>query len=490
LTVRELAWIDGFAAGIKKYVHIRAVDRVLILPPNKVYKLNPTGLALLGAVLRGKRIKSFRILHDPEKARQVHEFFCDLRAFFHGCPGPPEQRRAVETTPFDFNYTVLPVLGEIALTYRCNNRCSFCYVGDTGAESPEARQPGKERRRARPGGEPRAEELTTSRVMPAAEELTTARVKKIIRIFKYRAGIPFFSFTGGEPLLRPDLERLIRYAVRLGLRVNLITNGTLADRRRARALRKSGLTTAQVSVESPLPDIHDTLTGIPGSFSKTIEGIRNLTAAGISVQTNTTLNRINARSIEGLPGFLKQLGIRRFSMNLYIPTGNRQARDELFFAYADTGTIIEQVKKQARPLGLTFYWYSPLPHCYYNPLAAGLGNKSCAAMDGLLSVSPAGDVLPCSSYHSPMGNLLRRDFNEIWFSARAAYFKQKRFAPKACAGCPDFTACQSACPLYWEYAGTGELNHGAYTEEPRRKAPPDPGGGCRAARGGKPPATR
>ncbi len=40
--------------------------------------------------------------------------------------------------------------------------------------------------------------------------------------------------------------------------------------------------------------------------------------------------------------------------------------------------------------GMIFYWYSPIPHCHYNTIARGLGNKSCAAMDGLLSVSPPG----------------------------------------------------------------------------------------------------
>jgi len=108
---------------------------------------------------------------------------------------------------------------------------------------------------------------------------------------------------------------------------------------------------------------------------------------------------------------------------------------------------------------MTFYWYSPIPHCHYNTIARGLGNKSCAAMDGLLSVSPAGDVLPCSSYPEPMGNVLSQDFRDIWFSPRAAFFKNKEYAPAECAGCDSFTACQAACPLYWSYAGTSEIRN-------------------------------
>ena len=158
-------------------------------------------------------------------------------------------------------------------------------------------------------------------------------------------------------------------------------------------------------------------------------------------------------------------------MNLYIPVGRgacvphgapaavvQEAPDpDLFFPYSSVGPVIEAVRAAARAEGMTFYWYSPVPHCIYNPIAKGLGNKSCAAMDGLLSVSPAGDVLPCSSYPLSMGNLLTRDFRTIWFSAAARRFKNKEYAPAACAGCSGFTACQSACPLYWESAGTGEI---------------------------------
>jgi radical SAM protein with 4Fe4S-binding SPASM domain len=426
LTLKELKWIDGFVAGIKKHIHVRARDRVLILPPNKVYKLNTSGLALLLILLKGKSISRLKFLRDGRKAQDVHNFFCDLRAFANDCPLPPEQRRAVETTPFGFDFTTLPILGEIAVTYRCNNNCSFCYVG--GKESREK-----------------------------SGEMSLGDIKKIILCFKQKAQIPFFSLTGGEPVLRIDLERMIRYAVRLGLRVNLITNGTLITAARARALRKSGLTSAQVSLESPFPQIHDELTGVTGSWQRTLSGIRHLQEAGISVQTNTTINQKNVTSLKELPLFLKQAGIKRFSMNLYIPSGKDLKHAELFFAYSKVPDIIEEIKKISQDLGLTFYWYSPLPHCYYNPIARGLGNKSCAAMDGLLSVSPEGDVLPCSSYHESLGNLLTQEFESIWFSRRAHFFKYKHFAPPECRSCDKFTACQSACPLYWQYAGTGEL---------------------------------
>jgi len=89
---------------------------------------------------------------------------------------------------YDFDFTRLPILGEAALTYRCNERCRFCYAacGEASCSSPSL--------------------LDAAASSDEASELPTEEWKRIIRIFKDEAKIPFFSFTGGEPLLRDDLE--------------------------------------------------------------------------------------------------------------------------------------------------------------------------------------------------------------------------------------------------------------------------------------------
>jgi radical SAM protein with 4Fe4S-binding SPASM domain len=423
LTANELSWINGFYAHARKHLFVRKEDNVLIIPPNKVYKLNSTGTALLEFLARGRRIEEFPGLHKSDRVGDVDTFFKNLRQLFAGEDPDSAGLSAVERIAYDFSYTKLPVLGEIAVTYRCNNRCAFCYVSDT----PD-------------------------------REMSVGEIKKIIRIFKVEAQIPFFSFTGGEPLLRKDLERCIAYAAKKGLTVNLITNGTLCTQKRARSLAKAGLRTAQVSIEAPEEALHDELTGRPGSFNEALKGMRAMQEAGISVQTNTTLTAVNAEAVLKLPGFLKGAGISRFSVNLYIPTGKGKDTPRLFLPYTEAGPYIDRLRRQAAPLGLTFYWYSPMPYCIYNPIAKGLGNKSCAAVDGLVSVNPKGEVLPCSSYNEPVGNLLTGPFSEVWFSERGSYFKNKRYAPEECRGCSAFTACQGACPLYWNYAGTNELS--------------------------------
>jgi radical SAM protein with 4Fe4S-binding SPASM domain len=473
-SVRDLAWIDGFFRKVRDHVFVRSEDGVLILPPNQVFRLNEGGLRIVGHLLSGRPIARLPGIADGDRAREVHEFCSDLRDFYQGDSSGLDARASVERVPYTFDFTRLPILGEIAVTYACNNACRFCYAG-CGAKGR--------------GCGLGAGRRGTSHAAPP--DMTLAEAKRVIDVFKREAKIPFFSFTGGEPLLRRDLEAMIRHARRLGLEVNLVTNGTLADPARARSLARAGLRTAQVSVEAPDAETHDDLTASPGSFDLTLAGIRSLQAAGICVQTNTTVTATNADLAHRMPGFLKSLGIARFAMNLYIPSGGPLHRpmggtaggavaagesaqvprplpavpaDPLFFPYSRIGPVIDAVRAAARAEGLTFYWYSPTPHCLYNPIARGLGNKSCAAMDGLLSVSPTGDVLPCSSYPQPMGSLLRDGFRAIWFSAEARHFKQKEYMPAECAGCEGFRACQSACPLYWSRAGTAEIRNPSTVE--------------------------
>ncbi len=440
----DLSWVPAFWASVRDYLFVREEDDVVILPPNLVYKTNATGVRVLKALESGELLERAAGL-DASKLADIAAFLGDIRDL---CDG---KNVATAQVPYGFDFTRLPILGEIAATYRCNNRCQFCYAGCGGGSCGQGAA-GASPTAAAPEG---AAAAFPSGV--AAHELGTAELMRVIDIFRDKAKIPFFSFTGGEPLLREDLEELIAYAGERRLRVNLITNGTLASPERARALHAAGLRTAQVSLESPDAAIHDALCGAPGSHAATLRGIAALREAGVRVQTNSTLTRCNRESLLAMPAFLRSIGVERFSMNLYIPSAGARTAPDLFVPYEETGSFVDAVRTRAAREGLTFFWYSPTPLCIYNPMARGLGNKSCAAADGLLSVAPSGDVLPCSSYPESLGNLLERDFGDIWFSERAAHFKNKRYAPETCAGCASFTACQAACPLYWAYAGYGEL---------------------------------
>ena len=102
-------------------------------------------------------------------------------------------------------------------------------------------------------------------------------------------------------------------------------------------------------------------------------------------------------------------------MNLFIPAGRGLGEDELFVSYSEVGAKVDAIRRSAHAAGRTFFWYSPTPYCLYNPVARGLGNKSCAAADGLVHVNPRGrSCLP--SWPEALGSLLERLFEDIWFS--------------------------------------------------------------------------
>ena len=289
----SLSWIDDLWAKSGEYVVFRSEDGVLILPPNRVYRLNRTAAAIIQWLQDGKSIMALPNM-TPEHQVQIDAFFKNIALALGSKP------HYAKRIPYTFDFSKLPILGEIAVTYRCNNRCRFCYAGCDGAcgrlDSPD---------------------------------IEPEKIERIIDIFKHDAKIPFFSFTGGEPLMRRDLERLMRYAVDQGLKINLLTNGTLATPERARSLYEAGLRTAQISLESPDEAIHDALCGRKGSWKQTVDGITALREAGIKVQTNSTSTRMNVESLVRLPKLSKSLGCVRMSVNLFIPTQRSPQTDTL-----------------------------------------------------------------------------------------------------------------------------------------------------------------
>ncbi len=431
----DIGWIDGFVESIREHVFAREADSLLILLPNQAYKLNHTGIALLSRTLAGEPIRSVLeskkpgMADEPAVVQDVHHFFCDLRALVMGCMGEGQDRRAVETIAYEVPFNTLPVLSEVALTYRCNLSCKFCYAGCR----------------------------CTRR---ASKEMTTDEIKRVLDVIHRDAQVPSVSWTGGEPTMRDDLVELTGYACSIGLRVNLITNGTLLNETLVTQLKDAGLKSAQVSLEAPDAATHDAITQVSGSYERTLNGIRLLKDAGLHVHTNTTINQLNVDRVIDMPKLAAELGLQRLSMNMVIPCGS--ATDAgVSVAYADIGAVVERLRKEARQVGVQFMWYSPTPYCIYNPVASGLGGKSCAACDGLLSVSPTGDVFPCSSVTKSVGNLLKTPFAKVWNSRKAMYWRDKRFMHKLCQGCDHSQICSGGCPIYWDAIGYSELIHAA-----------------------------
>lgn len=431
-SLEDLAWVPAFIDDVKDYFFPRPEDNLLILRPNKVMHLNKTAMKMLQLLFEGQSAKTIVehfVSNGADRQIVINDlaaFIDDLRNMVTGNQNIYTYRTA-KIVPFGTGEIKYPVLSEIALTYRCNNACRFCYAYSPYRET---------------------------------EEMSTDEVKRIIDIIVDDAKVPSLSFTGGEPTLREDLFELIAYGREKGLRMNLITNGRrCASKEFVQKLVDAGLNSAQVSIEGPNAEIHDFIVGAPGAFVQTIQGVKNLRETDIYTHCNTTICRPNKDHLETLVDFLaEELNLTYFSMNMVIYTGTAaMLRDELQVKYSEIEAIVKRVKKRASKKGIQFVWYAPTPVCLFNPIAHGLGAKSCACCDGLLSVDAEGGLLPCSSFSEPVGNLLHEGFEKVWYNRASRFWRAKDFAPEGCKKCDKFDYCYGACPLYWDVHGFDEI---------------------------------
>ena len=431
--IDRLEWVDEFISRVKPYIFVRTEDNLLIKRPNNAQKLNSVGAQILKLLLDGATIKQvlLKIKNSPEKIDDISDFMLAVRQSLEGNLDEFSLNPAVEIIPFEMKFSDYPVLSELALTYRCNLKCEFCYAGCNCTTNP-------------------AKDV---------KEMSATEVERIIERIFNDAKVPSISFTGGEPTLDKNLSRYISFAKNLGMRINLITNGTLISNDYANELADNGLDSAQVSLEGITSITHDKIVNSKGAFAKSISGVENLKSAGILTHTNTTITKTNLSESFQIPKFVhEKLGNDRFSMNLIIPTGSAAINDKLTVRYSEIGKHLKKIITESKKYNVNFMWYSPVPMCLFNSIPHGLGNKGCSACDGLISIAPNGDVLPCASYDESVGNLLKQNFRTIWQSISAIKFRTKSLAHDLCKKCDDFHICNGACPLYWRKIGFKELD--------------------------------
>jgi molybdenum cofactor biosynthesis enzyme MoaA len=183
------------------------------------------------------------------------------------------------------------------MTKACNLKCMHCYAHATAG--------------------------------PAADELSKAEAKAMIDDLA-QFGAPVMLFSGGEPLMRPDLPELARYAVKKGMRAVISTNGTLISSDKAKELKDIGLSYVGVSLDG-LPEVHDKFRGVPGAFDDAMAGIRNCMEAGLKVGLRFTVFANNAPEVPGIFDILEKEGIPRvcFYHLVYAGRGSKLMNEDL-----------------------------------------------------------------------------------------------------------------------------------------------------------------
>ena len=130
-TLPDLSWVDEFIENVRPYIFVRTEDNLLIKRPNQAQKLNAQGALILKQLLDGDSLAQVleSIGNDPARIHDVGNFLHAVRKFLEKGLDVNTVHPAVEVTPFDRHFSSLPILSEVAITYKCNLRCVFCYAG-------------------------------------------------------------------------------------------------------------------------------------------------------------------------------------------------------------------------------------------------------------------------------------------------------------------------------------------------------------------------
>ncbi len=153
-------------------------------------------------------------------------------------------------------------------------------------------------------------------------ELSTAEAKALIERLAAFGNNPILVFTGGDPMMRPDLFELIAYAAGRGLRCSLTPTATaLPTKERLEKVREAGIRRIALSLDAPRPEIHDNFRQVPGSWQRTMDILHRAQEVGLSVQVNTTVSRHNVDILHEMIPFIQEVNAVQWSVFFLVPTG-------------------------------------------------------------------------------------------------------------------------------------------------------------------------
>jgi pyrroloquinoline quinone biosynthesis protein E len=283
-------------------------------------------------------------------------------------------------------------------------------------------------------------------------ELTTDEWGRVMREAA-GLGVLQIGFSGGEPLVRPDLAKLVQTAREARLYTNLITSGVGLGEDRARQLRDAGLDSVQLSFQSDRADLADEIAGA-SAHQRKLDAAAIIRTAGISLSLNFVIHRRNIDRLPQMIELTEALGAERVEL------ANVQFYGWAFVNRMALLSTREQVARakdvataaKARLAGKIDIFYV-LPDYYEarpKPCLNGWGRH-------YLTVNPIGDVLPCPTASSAIPdlrfeNVRGRALDWIWRESESFNrFRGTEWMPEPCRSCPqkeiDFGGCRCQAAL-------------------------------------------
>ena len=258
-------------------------------------------------------------------------------------------------------------------------------------------------------------------------ELTTEQGYRLldeIRSF----GEPLMVFTGGDPLKRPDLFDLIRYAVKIGLRTNVTPSATpLLTAAAIEGFKAAGVSRMAISLDGPDAASHDDFRGVPGTFERAMFALEHARDIGLDTQLQTTVTQRNRQRLGEMAQIAKDVRTKMWSLFFLIVTGRAGEGDDLTAAeYEQVFEFMYELSKTA-PFGLKTT--EAMHYRRYvaqrvkaehgvteNENAKGVAWRTAGVSDGkgFVFVSHTGEIFPSGFLPISGGNVLQNSLTDVY----------------------------------------------------------------------------
>ena len=303
----------------------------------------------------------------------------------------------------------------INLTKRCNLACSHCYLDANTLKHGTAN------------------ELSTEDVCRLLDEVAghEATNHNIAHTDGDTAST-MVVLTGGEPLLRTDLETLITHGTTRGLSMVIGTNGSMLTDKRVVSLKTAGAMGAGISLDSLNAAQHDQFRGKQGAWEKTLAGMEACRRHELPFQVHFSVTNSNAHEVPAMIDFARSVDARVLNVFFLVCTGRGESMSDITpQTYEKVLQQLVEAQEQSQDLIIRARCAPHFKRVAYqhNPLstltrAQGYEGGGCLAGIHYCRITPEGDVTACPYIPDTEGNVRHTPFWEIW--KNSSTFQQLR----------------------------------------------------------------
>ena len=251
-------------------------------------------------------------------------------------------------------------------------------------------------------------------------------------------GVGIVGFTGGEPLLREDLEQIIASVDQQKSMSLVFSTGYGLTLGRAVGLKSAGLFGIAFSLDSIHKEKHDRMRGYPGAYDHSLKAIRNAKKAGLYTMSQTVCTRelMASGEILALAKMLRQEGIDEMRILEPLPCGKLSGSNPALLSLSE--------QKDLKNLHITLNGDLQYPKASVFPYFESADQFGCGAGSQHSYVDTAGNFGPCDFLEHRYGNLLTDDIKEVWLKMHKAVGR-----PKCTCFAKNPNQCNNTLPKYY-----------------------------------------